>query len=183
MDQWSAQPSERHTSGRGRGRGAVVGVCSTSLVVQACRFGDGGGGRALAVPLGSWARSQAQRSTTCMLCDNTVSRASHPIGVGMANDAQSSEPGVIAGDGERIEPFASTWRRQHLTVEQRLARGRAARKQAPRSGHGRVGARTRPPGSDRAAGGTGGKAGFRRWCPSATGGCWFRRSPSIGALR
>ncbi len=34
-------------------------------------------------------------------------------------------------------PFASTWRRQHLTVAERIARGQAARKQAPRSGHGR----------------------------------------------
>ena len=34
------------------------------------------------------------------------------------------------------EPFASTWRRQHLTVDQRIARGRAARKQVPRSSHG-----------------------------------------------
>ena len=37
----------------------------------------------------------------------------------------------------RGEPFASAWRRQHLTVEQRLARGRTARQQAPRSSHGR----------------------------------------------
>jgi uncharacterized protein (DUF2252 family) len=34
-------------------------------------------------------------------------------------------------------PFASSWRRQHLTVEQRVARGRAARALAPRSSHGR----------------------------------------------
>src|SRR5208282_4482527 len=33
--------------------------------------------------------------------------------------------------------FASTWRRQHLTADERIARGQAARKQAPRSGHGR----------------------------------------------
>ena len=34
-------------------------------------------------------------------------------------------------------PFAPTWRRQHLTVDERIARGQAARKQAPRSSHGR----------------------------------------------
>ena len=34
-------------------------------------------------------------------------------------------------------PFASTWRRQHLTADERIARGQAARKQAPRSSHGR----------------------------------------------
>jgi uncharacterized protein (DUF2252 family) len=39
--------------------------------------------------------------------------------------------------GARRAPFASAWRRAHLTVEQRVARGRAARVQAPRSGHGR----------------------------------------------
>ncbi len=32
--------------------------------------------------------------------------------------------------------FASSWRRQRLTVEERVARGKAARRQAPRSGHG-----------------------------------------------
>jgi uncharacterized protein (DUF2252 family) len=34
-------------------------------------------------------------------------------------------------------PFASSWRRQHLTVDQRVARGQAARQQVPRSSHGR----------------------------------------------
>jgi uncharacterized protein (DUF2252 family) len=33
--------------------------------------------------------------------------------------------------------FASAWRRQRLTAEDRVARGRAARRDAPRSGHGR----------------------------------------------
>jgi uncharacterized protein (DUF2252 family) len=37
----------------------------------------------------------------------------------------------------RIPPFASAWRRGHLTVEERVARGRAARREAPRSAHGR----------------------------------------------
>src|SRR5262249_18872515 len=34
-------------------------------------------------------------------------------------------------------PFASRWRRAHLTVEQRMARGRAARRTASRSAHAR----------------------------------------------
>ena len=34
-------------------------------------------------------------------------------------------------------PFASSWRRSQLTVDQRVARGRAARREAPRSEHGR----------------------------------------------
>jgi uncharacterized protein (DUF2252 family) len=38
---------------------------------------------------------------------------------------------------DRSGPFASSWRRRHLTVDQRVARGRAARVEAPRSGHGR----------------------------------------------
>jgi uncharacterized protein (DUF2252 family) len=33
-------------------------------------------------------------------------------------------------------PFASSWRRQRLTVEERVARGKAARQRAPRSAHG-----------------------------------------------
>jgi uncharacterized protein (DUF2252 family) len=33
--------------------------------------------------------------------------------------------------------FASAWRRERLTVENRVARGRAARRDSPRSGHGR----------------------------------------------
>jgi uncharacterized protein (DUF2252 family) len=50
----------------------------------------------------------------------------HPTGEDFAGD-----------DGGRGEPFASAWRRQHLTVDERLARGRAARRQVPRSDHGR----------------------------------------------
>jgi uncharacterized protein (DUF2252 family) len=38
---------------------------------------------------------------------------------------------------EQAAPFASAWRRAHLTVEERQARGLAARKDAPRSSHGR----------------------------------------------
>src|SRR5690349_10557343 len=34
-------------------------------------------------------------------------------------------------------PFASSWRRRHLTVDERVARGQAARHEAPRSSHGR----------------------------------------------
>jgi uncharacterized protein (DUF2252 family) len=37
----------------------------------------------------------------------------------------------------REAPFASAWRRAHLSAEQRVARGKTARAQAPRSGHGR----------------------------------------------
>jgi uncharacterized protein (DUF2252 family) len=38
---------------------------------------------------------------------------------------------------EQAAPFASAWRRAHLTVDERKARGLAARQQAPRSSHGR----------------------------------------------
>jgi uncharacterized protein (DUF2252 family) len=37
----------------------------------------------------------------------------------------------------RLGAFAPSWRRRHLTVDERVARGRAARKEAPRSAHGR----------------------------------------------
>jgi len=38
---------------------------------------------------------------------------------------------------DRSGPFASTWRRKHLTVDERAARGREARREVPRSSHGR----------------------------------------------
>ena len=45
---------------------------------------------------------------------------------------------MLAGpDQARPVPFASSWRRAHLTAEERVARGRAARGAAPRSSHGR----------------------------------------------
>jgi uncharacterized protein (DUF2252 family) len=55
----------------------------------------------------------------------------------MATSTYSTGSGLAGADGARGAPFASSWRRQHLTVDERLARGRAARKQAPRSSHGR----------------------------------------------
>jgi uncharacterized protein (DUF2252 family) len=55
----------------------------------------------------------------------------------MATDTYSTGAGLAGADGARSAPFASSWRRQHLTVDERLARGRAARQQAPRSSHGR----------------------------------------------
>src|SRR3982074_418728 len=37
---------------------------------------------------------------------------------------------------DAVGPFASSWRRRHLTVDERVARGRTARQKAPRSAHG-----------------------------------------------
>jgi len=51
--------------------------------------------------------------------------------------ARSDESLLDGAAGARTPPFASAWRREHLTVDQRVARGRAARAQAPRSVHGR----------------------------------------------
>jgi uncharacterized protein (DUF2252 family) len=51
-----------------------------------------------------------------------------------------TEENSAQGGGVPIEaagPFASSWRRQHLSVDERVARGRAARHEAPRSSHGR----------------------------------------------
>jgi Uncharacterized protein conserved in bacteria len=38
---------------------------------------------------------------------------------------------------DAVGPFASSWRRRHLTVDERVARGHAARQAAPRPSHGR----------------------------------------------
>jgi uncharacterized protein (DUF2252 family) len=42
-----------------------------------------------------------------------------------------------AAPGAAVGPFASSWRRQHLSVDERVARGQTARREAPRSSHGR----------------------------------------------
>ena len=55
----------------------------------------------------------------------------------MAANPTSAGPGLADTTGARTPPFASAWRRAHLTVDQRVARGRAARAEAPRSAHGR----------------------------------------------
>jgi uncharacterized protein (DUF2252 family) len=54
----------------------------------------------------------------------------------MTVTAPPTRTGVADDDGARGVPFASSWRRAHLTVDQRVARGRAARRGAPRSVHG-----------------------------------------------
>ena len=54
-----------------------------------------------------------------------MAASTHPAGSALADS-----------DGARVAPFASAWRRPHLTVDERLARGRDARLQSPRSGHG-----------------------------------------------
>jgi uncharacterized protein (DUF2252 family) len=53
--------------------------------------------------------------------------------------AASASPGPAFPDAgaARTAPFASAWRRAHLTLDERVARGRAARVEAPRSAHGR----------------------------------------------
>jgi uncharacterized protein (DUF2252 family) len=50
--------------------------------------------------------------------------------------AERSRPGT-SPPPEAAGPFASSWRRRHLTVDERIARGLAARQEAPRSSHGR----------------------------------------------
>src|SRR5215813_10752360 len=55
----------------------------------------------------------------------------------MATTTRPTKTGAAEGDGARGAPFASSWRRAHLTVDQRVARGRAARREALRSEHGR----------------------------------------------
>ncbi len=55
----------------------------------------------------------------------------------MSTTTRPTKAGAADGDGARGAPFASSWRRAHLTVDQRVARGQAARREAPRSEHGR----------------------------------------------
>ena len=55
----------------------------------------------------------------------------------MTTRARSTATRSAEGDGAHGVPFASSWRRGHLTVDQRVARGRAARRETPRSEHGR----------------------------------------------
>jgi len=43
----------------------------------------------------------------------------------MATTTRSSRTGVADDGGTRKEPFSSSWRRAHLTVDQRVARGKA----------------------------------------------------------
>jgi uncharacterized protein (DUF2252 family) len=50
--------------------------------------------------------------------------------------AERSRPST-SPPSESAGPFASSWRRRHLTVDERVARGLAARQEAPRSSHGR----------------------------------------------
>lgn len=54
----------------------------------------------------------------------------------MATGTPTAGTRLADDDGARGAPFASAWRRAHLTVDQRVARGRAARREAPRSSHG-----------------------------------------------
>jgi Uncharacterized protein conserved in bacteria (DUF2252) len=55
----------------------------------------------------------------------------------MAANPISAGPVLADSTGVRTPPFASSWRRAHLTVDQRVARGRAARTESPRSAHGK----------------------------------------------
>jgi uncharacterized protein (DUF2252 family) len=55
----------------------------------------------------------------------------------MATTTRPTRIGQAGDDGARREPFALSWRRAHLTVDQRMARGREARRVASRSEHGR----------------------------------------------
>jgi uncharacterized protein (DUF2252 family) len=55
----------------------------------------------------------------------------------MTANSAAAGPSLADTAGARTPPFASAWRRAHLTVDQRVARGRAARSVAPRSAHGR----------------------------------------------
>jgi len=52
----------------------------------------------------------------------------------MTTDQAPHQDAALPADA--VGPFASSWRRRHLTVDERVARGRIARQQVPRSSHG-----------------------------------------------
>jgi len=54
----------------------------------------------------------------------------------MAASAHPAGTTLAGTTGARTPPFASAWRRAHLTVDERVARGRTARGEAPRPSHG-----------------------------------------------
>ncbi len=54
----------------------------------------------------------------------------------MAPSEGPADPAVTGAAAVRTAPFAAAWRRAHLTVGERVDRGRAARAEAPRSAHG-----------------------------------------------
>ena len=76
----------------------------------------------------------------------------------MAAKEAAADPTVAGPAAVRTAPFASAWRRAHLTVDERVDRGRAARTEVPRSAHGRRAAPDRPD-PVAPAGRTGGKPG------------------------
>ena len=53
----------------------------------------------------------------------------------MVTSTRPTGTGLAQADGARAAPFASSWRRAHLRVDQRVARGRTARQEVPRSEH------------------------------------------------
>ena len=95
----------------------------------------------------------------------------------------ASGPGSDRPDGGPMaRPFASAWRRAHLTDEERVAHGKAARRETPRSTHGRWERPADRPDpiallEEQAVSRVG------ELSLSGMGGCWFRRSRSTGAPR
>ncbi|HEY6318096.1 MAG TPA: DUF2252 domain-containing protein [Acidimicrobiia bacterium] len=63
-----------------------------------------------------------------------MSRSAGAVSAAMS---ETGLPGDGAGDGRGARTFASAWRRARLGVDERIARGKAARADAPRSSHGR----------------------------------------------
>ena len=51
--------------------------------------------------------------------------------------AERSRQSTGLPPADTVGPFASSWRRRHLTVDERVARGQTARQEVPRSSHGR----------------------------------------------
>jgi hypothetical protein len=100
-----------------------------------------------------------------------------------ANAGTSREdPLPVRGDGATTSGAGVARKVAHLTPEERVARGKAARNEVPRSSHGGWEPAVNRPdpvglleeqGTSRAP----------SWFPSVTAGCWCRRSRSTGAPR
>ena len=71
----------------------------------------------------------------------------------------------------------------HPSVEERAARGRAARAEVPRSSHADFEPASRRPDPVELLASHRQHRACRSWCRSATGGCWCLRSRSIAGRR
>jgi len=93
-----------------------------------------------------------------------------------------ANPLTERGDGAATSGAGVARKIAHLTPGERVARGKAARNEAPGPAMA-VGSRPSTDPTLLGCSRSRRQAGFLSWFPSVTGGCWCRRSPSTGAPR